>query len=285
MNKSSFSILTKDVIWLIMAKLDPEDILKLCESGIVSSRYCEDEELYKYLLNIHYNGYGNFIDDKTYKDKYLHLIKVVTPEMCLQVKNKKYSAEDVIGIWLFNLDNLFDVLYRETGNDHDFGVLNIYDQESYMGEYHDLQGILSEYLNIYRCNERSFIDKVKSSDPKTLKALEEYFDIDFRGGNFHYPNVETITFEEYIQNLQTFEDRLQDYIIKNTNENIIDKIQSHINPNDIIDDDKVDQLTKYYYDREEKIFLQILHINIRNKKLHIFDKFDHDEIIPKLIGY
>jgi len=89
--ESSFSVLTKDAIWSIMAKLKPEDVIKLCESGIVPVKYCEDESLYKFLINVHYKDYKNIVHDETYKEKFISLMDIIGEEECGYCGSKLYS--------------------------------------------------------------------------------------------------------------------------------------------------------------------------------------------------
>jgi len=70
--KTEFKDLTKDPIYLILAKSRPKDVLKLCQVDKRVAEICRDDNIFKNLLEIHYPHYDKSYD-KSYKQQYKSL--------------------------------------------------------------------------------------------------------------------------------------------------------------------------------------------------------------------
>tara|TARA_R110001632_G_scaffold82498_1_gene183134 strand:+ start:890 stop:1720 length:831 start_codon:yes stop_codon:yes gene_type:complete len=266
----------KHPTWSIMKRMYPIDVLTLCLTSEVFKKYCADDKLFLFLLNHHYLSYLDYVDSdfKTNKDKYLFLTDIISVNNLFNVKNKVKIGEKEFGIWLYDVVNIFDLLYKSTGNDHDFGAINdLFIEDIFLFDFYNLDFILNEVLSDLDYNIRTFLNMLKKKDQNCMEKLNEYFETEFKDNNEFDPNVETVTFEQFINNLLTLESRMENYISNKIDRNIMEKIQYDWD----VDIDLV------FYDKNEKLLLQIIHNNVQNGNLHIFDRLDQD-IISKLIN-
>lgn len=264
----------KNQTWSIMSRMYPIDVLTLCITSKTFKGYCENQDLFGFLLDQHYSNYIQYAPNNlNSKQKYLFLTDIISINNFSGLKNKVKIAERVFDIWLYDVVDLYDLLYRSTGNDHDFGAIDPDFPDSISAEIWNLEFILTEVVE--RQSRREFLERLKSNDDQIMKRLKKYYETDFID---EIPQIYTdeLTFDQFINNLLTFETRLRDFIIENVGDNILDQIQVAWDLDD-------PEISPAFYNQKEKILLQILHQNIKEKNLNLFDILDFEVIIPKIL--
>jgi hypothetical protein len=275
-------ILSRDNIWKIMSFLNPSDVLSLCKSSKRFAEFGRNNDMFKYLSNIHFQEYYQCTKSEGWKNGYLYLSKIISFETYRAVVDKINTAETVCDIWFRRIRNLFDLLYRETGNDHDFGAIRFPGDwisiDRLLGEVYDLDS----YFNFYVSDYEIFIEKLRIKDSTLIESFRKHYNIALETQRLEYPNLHNLSFEKYVENIFSLEERLTDYILTNLK---IDDIRPWIqHAIEVKIDADIDEYMFFYSDNE-KMFLQILHQNICNGKLKLFDQLFYEKLLPKIIGH
>lgn len=264
-NHTTVKNLPPDLISMIYEFAEDEELAKLCMlNKDFSTKICNSSFWIKKIINRFGLTPEEIIKNKgnntawAYYD-HLKKLEILSEQRFKDILAKPSIATDLIGGEQYDAVDLYDLLYN-TGGDHDWGVIR------YRHNYNKNDPIIKEFLEF-----SEFKDAIDEDNIKTRRALLE----EIKNGEYRVKKLYK-TFDEWIHSLSTLESRLQDYIIKNTKEDVkaeIKKYQSNIGDED---------LKPALYDDAQIEALQILHEAIRNKKLSIFDPVDYESISKKI---
>lgn len=267
-----------DELFLLALELDLSSIINFCKtSKRVNEKICKNELFWKLKVDRDFLGFTN--RQNSYKEQYVFLTKILTKERFEEILKKPDIASDLLGVEQDNALDLYDLLYKTEG-DHNWGVIRYHlDYNEIVPdiyfEFNALHFLITEIREFESIKEGKIgrigdlLREIKENKHHDI-IEENWDDIIEENQELKYP-----TFEEYIESLKTFERRFQDYIVKNTPEDVrkqIKQYQSNIG----------DNIDEALYDDEQIEFLQILHDGIRSGKLNIFDPVDYDFLMNKL---
>jgi len=296
----------KDTLRLIALKLDLPDLLNFCSSNKYTYENVCDETFWEMKLNKDFPGLWTHLTRKedTKKKLYLFLKRILTKKNFKSILIKPYLINSRTSFHVDNFSDLYDLLYNINYYDK-WGVIDYL--KNYKKELDILQlrhdkwheytpmvlkeiQIFNDYiLGPYRAVEgpiterRELLEKIINL--KNADFMETHIHIFYMMNKFHnmilrlidYPEM---SLEEYIKLLETLEERLQNYIIENTSQNVMTEMQDI--SEDYLKGYPRNEYKNLYYNQNELEVLQMLHDAIRIGKLSIFDPVDYNYIMKKL---
>lgn len=256
--------MSADVLRLIALELEMRDLLNFCISNKSTYNKICNETFWRMKLDRDFPQLWQNLThrENSYKKLYLFLRSVLTEENLLNIIQKPYKASEMSGYRFDDFKDLYDLLYN-TGDDHEFGWISYPKDENLeiLRTFNLLNSILAEIIPYGYHTRSAVIDLIKND----LLDFYNDFTIEF---DFNTP------FED---RLITVEERLQKYIIDNTDKDIRQQIKNN-------QEEEVENISEEgLYNNKEIEFLQILHDAIRIGKLSIFDPIiDYEDLMNKL---